>query len=400
MKKNIHSNKEDLDAVQLITQRGSSKVKEESTDVFLDEIVACAARICEMEIAAISILDNQGQRFKSSYGMDVKTSEKSIAFCNHAVLQEDVFEINDVFEDPRFKSNLSAQSDPKIRFYTGIPLVDDDGLKLGTLCILDSKPKVLTDLQKELLRTLSKSVSEHLVHTKNRLLLEKKRMEMDNFFFLSPDLLCEATMDGYFKRVSRSFIAELGYTEAELKKIPFIELVHEQDRDETRKAMERLVEHEKSVTFFYNRYRCKDGSYVTLSWNAIPHSASKTIYATARNITQLELLKEEVIQNKVKELERSREKFISLSSMTKNVSKELLEPANLIIGFADVAREMLKEMQLSNSSDERSHLADRIQEDLQRITRHGEFISRVLNKMNSEAEGYQIPSVISRIELE
>jgi len=161
-----------------------------------------------------------------------------------------------------------------------------------------------------------------------------------------------------------------------------------------------LVKHEKSVTFFYNRYRCKDGSYVTLSWNAIPHSASKTIYATARNITQLELLKEEVIQNKVKELERSREKFISLSSMTKNVSKELLEPANLIIGFADVAREMLKEMQLSNSSDERSHLADRIQEDLQRITRHGEFISRVLNKMNSEAEGYQIPSVISRKELE
>jgi PAS domain S-box-containing protein len=307
-----------------------------------------------------------------------------------------LFEVVDARSDRRFRRNPLVESDPHIRFYAGVPLVASGGQKLGTLCVIDREPKSLSHLQRELLTTLSRSVMEYVGHHRERGLLERKIMEMDNFFFLSPDLLCEATMDGYFRRVSHSFISELGYSEDDLLSIPFMELVHPDDRQETESVMRQLVEEDKRVAFFHNRYRCKDGHFITLSWNAIPDLATETIYATARNVTLLELLKDEVNKNKIREIERSREKFTTLSQMTKLVSHELLEPANLIIGFADVAADMIQELKDENDPEARNDLAGRIAEDLVRIKKHSEFISRVLNKMNSEADWYQIPSVIKR----
>jgi PAS domain S-box-containing protein len=219
--------------------------------------------------------------------------------------------------------------------------------------------------------------------------------EMDNFFALSPDLLCEATMDGYFRRVSRSFILELGYTEQELLAMPFMDLVHEEDKKKTEQVMKNLVLDDKSVAFFHNRYRCKDGHYIKLSWNAIPYKPTKTIYATARNITEFERLKDELNQKKQHEITQSREKFTALTNMTKVVSVKLLEPANFVVGFAGIAEELLNEMDEAGSTAERKELADRILEDLKQIQKHGEYMSMVLNKMNSEAEWYQIPSVIN-----
>jgi PAS domain S-box-containing protein len=220
-------------------------------------------------------------------------------------------------------------------------------------------------------------------------------LEMDNFFFLSPDLLCEASMNGYFRRVSRSFSSELGYTEQELLSIPFMDLVHEEDKVKTENAMQNLVVGGKSVAFFHNRYRCKDGHYIQLSWNAIPYKPTNTIYATARNITEIERLKDELNQKKQHEIAQSREKFAALTNMTKAVSQKLLEPANLIVGFAEMAEELIREMGASTSSGETKENIDRILEDLTRIRKHSEYMSMVLNKMNSEAEWYQIPSVIN-----
>jgi len=396
MKLFLDSTTDGAEAERLKALREYPELTNETTDPYLDNIVSFAARICDVPIAAVSILDAQRQIFKASYGLDIRGTERSIAFCNHTIRQNKIFEVSDAKADRRFRRNPLVESDPHVRFYAGVPLVATGGQKLGTLCVIDREPKVLSNLQRELLMTLSSSVMEYIGHNRERGLLEMKVMEMDNFFFLSPDLLCEATMDGYFRRVSRSFLSELGYTEAELLSIPFMELVHADDKPATARVMQQLVEEDRSVAFFHNRYRCKDGHYITLSWNAIPHLSTETIYATARNVTQLERLQEEVSRNKLKEVERSREKFTALSQMTKVVSHELMEPSNLIIGFADVAEEMLSELTQSTNAEDREMLAARIAEDLKRIKKHGEFISRVLNKMNSEAEWYQIPSVIKR----
>jgi len=385
-----------FEAERLKALKEYPELTSDNPDPYLDNIVSFAARICEVPIAAVTVLDEQRQFFKAVYGLDIKGTERSMAFCNHTILQDKIFEVHDAKSDRRFQRNPLVELEPHIRFYAGVPLVADGGKKLGALCVIDREPKVLSSLQRELLMTLSSSVMEHIGHNRERSRLEMKVMEMDNFFFLSPDLLCEATMEGYFRRVSRSFTSELGYTEVELLSIPFMELVHEDDRNETERVMELLVEQDKSVAFFHNRYQCKDGHYIMLSWNAIPHKSNKTIYATARNITQLERMKEELSQNKQREVAQSREKFSALSEMTKIVSRELLEPANLIIGFAGIAEELLKEMNVSEDKTQRKEYEERIIEDLQLIQKHSEFMSNVLNKMNSEAEWYQVPSVIKR----
>ncbi|MCE2846636.1 MAG: PAS domain S-box protein [Sphingobacteriales bacterium] len=389
-----NTDKNDFEAGRLKALREYPELTNDVNDPVLDNIVSLAAKICEVPIAAISILDEQRQVFKASHGLDIRGTERSIAFCNYTILQDKIFEVYDARCDRRFNRNPLVDSTPHIRFYAGVPLVASSGEKLGALCIIDREPKVLSGLQRDLLMTLSNSVMEHVGHNRERNNLEKKMIEMDNFFYLSPDLLCEATMDGYFRRVSHSFILELGYTDTELMAIPFMELVHEEDKKKTEEVMKNLVANDKSVAFFHNRYRCKDGHYIKLSWNAIPYKPTKTIYATARNITEFERLKDELNQKKQHEIAQSREKFTALTNMTKVVSQRLLEPANFIIGFASVVEELHNEMNMTENLSERNEYSARILQDLKRIQKHGEYMSMVLNKMNSEAEWYQIPSVI------
>lgn len=395
MKTWINTEKNDFEARRLNTLKEYPELTDEFSDPVLDNIVSLAAKTCDVPMAAISVLDEQRQLFKASHGLDIRGTERSLAFCNYTILQDKIFEVQDAKCDRRFKTNPLVEFKPFIRFYAGVPLIASNGDRLGALCVISHEPKELSALQRDLLMTLSNSVMEHVGHNRERNNLVKKVIEMDNFFLLSPDLLCEATMDGYFRRVSASFSNELGFSETELLAIPFMDLVHEEDRIRTQEAMTRLVINDESLTFFHNRYRCKDGHYIKLSWNAIPFKSTKTIYATARNITELERLKDELNQKKQLEIAQSREKFNALTNMTKAVSMKLLEPANLIVGFAGIAEEILMELNMAATTAERNEYSDRLMDDIKCIQKHGEYMSMVLNKMNSEAEWYQIPSVIN-----
>ena len=120
-------------------------------------------------------------------------------------------------------------------------------------------------------------------------------LERERFFTLSSDLLCVATLDGFFKRVNGAFKRTLGYTEAELTNTPFIDFVHEDDRERTNEAVDAVVSGE--IVDIENRYRTKDGSYRLLSWRAVAEPDVGLIYATARDITQRKGLEDELRQS-------------------------------------------------------------------------------------------------------
>jgi PAS domain S-box-containing protein len=108
---------------------------------------------------------------------------------------------------------------------------------------------------------------------------------LDRFFNYALDMLCIAGIDGYFKLVNPSFERVLGYTTVELLKIPFVELIHPEDRSDTIAEVSKLANGLETICF-QNRYRCKDGSYRRLEWTSYPEPATGLIYAVARDVTE------------------------------------------------------------------------------------------------------------------
>jgi two-component system, sensor histidine kinase len=128
-----------------------------------DRITRLAAKLFDTEISVVSLVDKDRQWFKSVVGLDARETPRNIAFCAHAILNDEVFEISDAQEDDRFKSNPLVTGAPFIRFYAGAPLKSSDGHNLGTFCIIDSDDrKPLNKVEKEVLEDFSKLVVELL----------------------------------------------------------------------------------------------------------------------------------------------------------------------------------------------------------------------------------------------
>jgi signal transduction histidine kinase len=125
-----------------------------------DDLVTMAMQLCGVEIALISLVDENRQWFKACVGIDVTETPREISFCGHAIHQNDIFEVPDATLDVRFADNPLVTGAPYIRFYAGKPLLSADGYKLGTLCLVHSQPKILTSGEREILCFLAKQVEK------------------------------------------------------------------------------------------------------------------------------------------------------------------------------------------------------------------------------------------------
>ncbi|MCD5328242.1 GAF domain-containing protein [Chromobacterium piscinae] len=123
-----------------------------------DAITAyCRSRFA-VKIALISLVDSNRQWFKSHSGLDTSETSRDISFCGHAILGDDILEIPNACDDCRFADNPLVTGDPNIRFYAGAPLQLSSGHTIGTLCLIDSKPKRLAGEEKRHLKTLAHTV--------------------------------------------------------------------------------------------------------------------------------------------------------------------------------------------------------------------------------------------------
>jgi PAS domain S-box-containing protein len=170
--------------------------------------------------------------------------------------------------------------------------------------------------------------------------------ELETFFNLSLDLLCVASLDGYFLRLNPAWKQVLGYDDAELRAAPFVDFVHPDDRAQTIGAVSALTSGSHLINF-ENRYRARDGSYRWLEWSAAPLVDQGAIYAAARDVTDRkraeQALKESAgnLEQLVKELEVARQKAeaaaVAKGEFLANMSHEIRTPMNAVIGMTDLA---------------------------------------------------------------
>ncbi|WP_216646953.1 histidine kinase dimerization/phosphoacceptor domain -containing protein [Roseivivax sp. THAF197b] len=145
-----------------------------------DEIVKLAAATCGTAISVINFIDAERQWFKAETGLGVRETPLATSLCAHVILEEDFVEIRDTLNDPRMQDNPLCCGEPGLRFYAGALLRTDEGLPLGTLCILDYEPRQLTALQRDTLRVLSRQVMALLESRKALRTADVLRREVDH----------------------------------------------------------------------------------------------------------------------------------------------------------------------------------------------------------------------------
>lgn len=140
-----------------------------------DGIVFIASHICHVPVSTITLIDHNRQWFKSAFGASHRETPRIFSFCGHTILEDDLFEVPDSLEDERFRDNPLVTGEPPVRFYAGVPLELQDGLKVGTLCVIDHKPNKLNEEQVKILRFLGQQVTKLLeLRLKNVLLIQKQ----------------------------------------------------------------------------------------------------------------------------------------------------------------------------------------------------------------------------------
>ncbi|MDH3219006.1 MAG: sensor domain-containing diguanylate cyclase [Gammaproteobacteria bacterium] len=140
----------------------SLDILDTSPEERFDRLTRMAKRVFGVDIALVSLVDENRQWFKSRAGLDACETGRDISFCGHAILGSEIFIIEDALQDERFHDNPLVTGPPNIRFYAGAPLRYMNGNKLGTLCIVDSKPRTLDVADLEMLRDLAEMAESEL----------------------------------------------------------------------------------------------------------------------------------------------------------------------------------------------------------------------------------------------
>ncbi len=190
---------------RLLSLRSLQVLDTESHGEF-DAFVRAAASVCGTPIALITLVDDDRQWFKANFGLTgVTETPRDSAFCAHTILQDELLTVTDTLQDPRFIDNPLVTGDPNIRFYAGAPLTLRNGMKVGSLCVIDRIPRQINESQEKVLEFLADGVVQLLESRQKALQTRHQPMESMPAMFHSIDA------QGCLLTVSDGWLQRLGY---------------------------------------------------------------------------------------------------------------------------------------------------------------------------------------------
>ncbi len=233
-----------------------------------DDLVALASTVCGVPVSLLSLVDSDRQWFKANLGLPgVAETPRALAFCAHTILQEGVLEVRDASTDPRFADNALVTGAPGIRFYAGAPLTLSCGHRIGTLCVIDSRPRVLEPEQRATLERLSRVATQLLEQRAAEAALAEERRALASIIEATAVATWEWDVPGSLVRINDRWAELIGYEADELRPVTldrFRELVHP---DDTALVDAALRAHFRGQAPIYDceiRMRHRDGHWVWL----------------------------------------------------------------------------------------------------------------------------------------
>ncbi len=327
----------------------------------LDDITRLAAHICGTPIAAVSLVDADRQFFKSILGLAVRETPRDVSFCAHTILQPTVMVVPDAREDDRFSSNPLVTGAPNICFYAGAPLVTEDGHALGSLCVIDQTPRLMTSEQQDALRVLARqTVSQFemkrqiLIHeqTEQALqaeVLERKRAESELETVLAqseqvlssiPSILVSADEQGIITTWNSAAAAAFGLTTGEQLGRPFLGCAIQWEWDKVRRAVELCNVQGKPIRLdnigYVTPSGCERSLGVTI--NPIHHygDGQKGFILLAADITDRQMLESKLVQA---------QKLESIGQLAAGIAHEINTPIQYVGDNTRFLRDAMGDLQ-------------------------------------------------------
>jgi len=256
-----------------------------------DRITRLASVLLEVPMALVSLVDMNRQWFKSRQGVDVAETTRDVAFCAHALHAEDILVIPDASADPRFEDNPLVTGGPRIRFYAGVPLRFAGELTVGTLCVLDTRPRQVSDTELAHLRDLARIVEREMLHRSLAIdsgnavqqaeqgALVSSEARFHRVFDNSPTSKALVGLDGRILEPNREFCQLLGQAKELLVLTQLRTLIDPQDMTKLDEPWQRIVAGEQDSLLVEVRLSTRGNAAL---WTELSVSALRN----ARGVTE------------------------------------------------------------------------------------------------------------------
>ncbi|TXI47185.1 PAS domain S-box protein [Methylophilus sp.] len=334
------------DEQQRVEKLYSLGLLDSAPEDFFDTITRVASTILDMPISLISLVDEHRQWFKSKQGLELTETSRDISFCTHAVESGEQLIIENALTDARFANNPLVLNAPNIRFYAGIPIKSLEGYTLGTLCVIDEKPKKLTDRELAALNDLAHLATRE-IQFRERMLVAQQSIETSESKFKA--LFDSAAIgiamvkpNGRWSETNEELCRIVGYSRAELLALTFQDITFPEDLNTDLNLLDQLVAGKLSRYQLEKRYIKKDGTLVWVELTVTKQltasgeldyfvSIVKDIQSAKETELALTLLRktlEDKVSQRTAELKQANKAMLA-AYQEKTASEQLLQNAEL-----------------------------------------------------------------------